>query len=104
MSIENHKWDDDQAIKCSVEGDGCIEITLNTGYFNEFHESLEAQFEFNEQDAIAIAKHFNQDRESLMLEIERLIDSAPLGLYCGRVCNTIKTKDLQNLINPTNKE
>lgn len=64
MSIENHKWSDGQLLLVAHSDDEIhLEFTL-----------IPEMFSFNKQDAIAIAKHFNEDRESLVLKIKELLD------------------------------
>jgi hypothetical protein len=64
MSIENYKWSDGQLLLLSHSDD---EIHLEFTLIPEI-------FSFNKQDSIAIAKHFNVDRESLVEGIKEIID------------------------------
>jgi hypothetical protein len=64
MSIENHKWSDGQLLLLAHSDDEIhLEFTL-----------IPEMFSFNKQDAIAIAKRFNEDRESLVEGIKEIID------------------------------
>jgi hypothetical protein len=65
MSIENHNWSDGQLLLLGHSDD---EIHLEFTLIPEI-------FSFNKQDAIAIAKHFNVDNESLVEGIKELIDN-----------------------------
>lgn len=69
MSIQEHKWSDED-VHLDITNRDAIDFYV----VDDADNSL--QFYFNEQDAIAIAKHFNQDRESLVLKIKGLIIKA----------------------------
>lgn len=92
MSIENHKWSDGQLLLLAHSDD---EIHLEFTLIPEI-------FSFNKQDAIAIAKHFNEDRESLVLKIKELIAEYQDFADSGRQAVDLKhvKNSLQNLINP----
>ena len=65
MSIENHKWSDED-LRCVRFNAESIDLWASDGS-GEITELF-----IDKQDSIAIAKHFNQDRESLVLKIEGL--------------------------------
>ena len=70
MSIENHKWSE-LNIKSAKEFHGAIQVKLN---YEESHDVyFEENLYINKLDSLAIAKHFNQDRESLEVKIKALI-------------------------------
>ena len=58
MSIQDHKW-----------SDPCILVTYVAGE-SVFIRDTDGVTGFNKQDATAIAKHFNADREALMLKLK----------------------------------
>ncbi len=90
MSIENHKWSDGQLLLLSHSDD---EIHLEFTLIPEI-------FSFNKQDTIAIAKHFNEDRESLVEGIKELIQNIESEAKIGGVSDGYyRAKDgLQKLI------
>jgi hypothetical protein len=64
MSIDKHKWSDSDA-----------EFIWAGGLNNSFCIKISSgDLIINKQDAIAIAKHFNVDRESLVDGIKKIID------------------------------
>jgi len=64
MSIEEYNWGDPD-LECHYDNDGLLWVG---DYLSSDNIS------FNKQDAIAIAKHFDVDRESLVLKIKELIN------------------------------
>ena len=71
MSIDKHKWSDSNVIGVELCG-GQIEIECES--WTEY-PPIRLETSFNKNDAIAIAKHFNEDRESLVEGIKELISS-----------------------------
>lgn len=64
MSIENHEF-----------GDGCIRVANSHKDFVRIRLiGRDKLFHLNKLDALAIAKHFKIDRESLSNDINELID------------------------------
>jgi len=66
MTIDKHKWSDEMA-----------EISAKSQASTLRPKSIRIQtsapwFLIDENDAVVIAKHFNQDRESLVLKIKEL--------------------------------
>ena len=89
MSIEDHKWYMQSDIdECRINHTGNIFIIMT-----------DDTVILNKSDAIAIAKHFEVDNESLINKIKALIED-----YCeydNEACNNFMVKGLQNLINDT---
>lgn len=90
MSIEDYKWGDRKVDSVIDFGDG-LDFYIS-------HCDCCFDFSINEADAIAIAKHFNQDRESLALGIEKVIECVKEGASADFIEHR-----LQNLINPINE-
>jgi hypothetical protein len=83
MSITTHNWSDGQLLLLSHSDDEIdLEFTL-----------IPEVFSFNKQDAIAIAKHFNVDRESLVEGIKELIATTR-----NKDAEVFSANDLQKLI------
>jgi hypothetical protein len=69
MSIEDHKWSDNNVIGVELCG-GEIEIECES--WTEY-PPIRLEASFNKNDALAIAKHFNVDNESLVEGVKELI-------------------------------
>lgn len=88
MSIEDHKWSDEEIESVFVRGERiCFDSDKYDGSW----------VDFNSKDSLAIAKHFKQDREALVNKIKALIerlDSDESIRFVGQASTLLK-----NLIN-----
>ncbi len=71
MSIREHKWSDED-IKDGATFDK-REDWLELELVQVDYEGGPQSITFSKRDAIAIAKHFNVDRESLVLKLKELV-------------------------------
>jgi hypothetical protein len=95
MSIENHKWsDEDLSLFDTSESEyaGLLFSLRCNSIMSSFSD-----FYINKQDAIAIAKHFNVDNESLVEGIKELINSVDCSSCCPNT-EVFSIDDLQKLI------
>ena len=98
MIIDKHKWSDEELAFVDCDS---VAITLKAFRYQDCYGD-DCYIQIEKQDAIATAKHFNEDRESLVLKIKELIAEYQDFADSGRQAVDLKhvKNSLQNLINP----
>ncbi len=89
MNIEDYKWSDNELFFIDCDPDA---IKLEALGYSDRHGG-DCRIIIRKQDAIAIAKHFNVDNESLVEGIKELI-----GTTRNKDAEVFSANDLQKLI------
>ena len=102
MGIKDHKWSD-----CDVSvWDSKINHSLALS-ISDYYDDGTARISFNKSDAEAIAKHFNQDRETLVNKIKALIvgfDKLESFKLTAKLNYSVVSEILSDLINESTLE
>lgn len=93
MSIKSHKWSDSGLSVFSIVLGKELTIVIEDHY-----DDGTARASFERQDAIAIAKHFNVDNESLVEGVKELIKKGERLYFRGEPHIAINFSRLKKLI------